>query len=61
MEFFNWLLGCVLIYTTLFGIGKLVFKEWTSGVAYVAVAVVAGVLISRNLSQADWSERGTGG
>ena len=30
MQFYNWILGCVLIYTTLFGIGKLVFKEWTA-------------------------------
>ena len=31
MQFFNWILGCVLIYATLFGIGKLIFKEWTAG------------------------------
>ena len=31
MQFYNWILGCVLIYTTLFGIGKLIFKEWPAG------------------------------
>ena len=56
MQFYNWILGCVLIYATLFGIGKLIFKEWPAGLAYIAAAVVAGALISRNLSQADWDE-----
>ena len=31
MQFCNWILGCVLIYATLFGIGKLIFKEWPVG------------------------------
>jgi hypothetical protein len=56
MQFFNWILGCVLIYTTLFGIGKLIFKEWPAGAACIVVAVIAGALISRNLSQTDWEE-----
>jgi SSS family solute:Na+ symporter len=56
MQFYNWILGCVLIYTTLFGIGKLVFKEWPAAIAYIVAAVVAGALISRNLSQANWSD-----
>jgi SSS family solute:Na+ symporter len=60
LEFFNWLLGCVLIYTTLFGIGKLVFKEWAAGLGYTAVAVIAAALISRNLSRTDWSEQARG-
>jgi Na+/proline symporter len=58
-QFYNWILGCVLIYTTLFGIGKLIFKEWTTGLGYSAIAIVAAALISRNLSQTDWSEKRT--
>ena len=56
MQFFNWILGCVLIYSTLFGIGKLIFKEWLTGTVLLAVALVVAVLISRNLSRADWSD-----
>jgi Na+/proline symporter len=56
MQFFNWVLGCVLIYSTLFGIGKLIFKEWLVGAALLAVALVVAALISRNLSRADWSD-----
>jgi Na+/proline symporter len=54
-QFYNWILGCVLIYTTLFGIGKLIFKEWYYGLAFISAAIVAAALISRNLSRTDWS------
>jgi hypothetical protein len=53
-QFFNWFLGCALIYGALFGIGKLIFKEWLMGLVYLAVAVSAGLLISRNLSRVGW-------
>ena len=44
MQFYNWILGCTLIYATLFGIGKIIFKEWPAGLAFIAVAVVAGCI-----------------
>jgi solute:Na+ symporter, SSS family len=50
----NWVLGCALIYGSLFGIGKLIFKEWLAGIVFLGLAIVAGVLISRNLSRTDW-------
>ena len=50
----NWVLGCALIYGSLFGIGKLIFKEWALGSVYLLIAIVAGVLISRNLSRAEF-------
>ena len=55
----NWVLGCVLIYTSLFGIGKLVLQEWMAGVIFIAIAIVAGVLISRNLSRVGWKSEVT--
>ena len=45
-----------MIYASLFGIGKLIFKEWVAGAVCIVAAVVASMLISRNLSQADWTE-----
>jgi hypothetical protein len=59
-QFINWILGCVLIYTTLFAIGKLIFKDWLEGFAYTAVALVAAILISRNLSSVRWREPSPG-
>jgi Na+/proline symporter len=58
-QFANWVLGCVLIYSSLFGIGKLVFKEWAAGILYVLVAVGAGALISWNLSRVGWKSFAT--
>jgi Na+/proline symporter len=53
LQFVNWILGCALIYGSLFGIGKLIFKEWATAAIYLAIAIVAGVLISRNLSRGE--------
>jgi SSS family solute:Na+ symporter len=57
-QFLNWFLGCAMIYASLFGIGKLIFKEWLAGLLYLIVAVSAGVLISRNLSRVGWKTVG---
>ncbi len=56
VQCFNWVLGCVLIYSTMFGIGNLVFKEWLAGGVWTGIALAMAALISRNLSRADWSE-----
>jgi solute:Na+ symporter, SSS family len=53
LQFANWILGCALIYGSLFGIGKLIFKEWSTGLLYLFVAIVAGVLITRNISRGE--------
>ncbi len=53
LQFVNWILGCALIYGSLFGIGKLIFKEWAAGSIYLLVAIVAGVFISINLSRGE--------
>jgi Na+/proline symporter len=52
----NWVLGCVLIYASLFGIGKLVMKEWLMAIVFIAAAAVCALLISRNLARTDWRE-----
>ena len=57
LQIANWILGCALIYGSLFGIGKLIFKEWGAGFLYLLIAIVAGVLITRNLSRGEMTER----
>jgi SSS family solute:Na+ symporter len=57
-QFFNWFLGCLMIYGSLFGIGKLIFKDYLSGLLYLAVAIGAGLLISWNLSKVGWKTVG---
>jgi hypothetical protein len=51
----NWVLGCVLIYASLFGIGKLIFKQWLVALIYLAVAGLSALAISRTLSEAGWT------
>ena len=56
LQVLNWVLGVALIYGTLFGIGKLIFKEWVAGFAFLLVAIIAGIFISRSLSQGEMTE-----
>ncbi len=49
MSFLNWGLGILLVYTALFGIGKIVFGRILTGFELLDVAVVAFVLIMWNL------------
>ena len=51
---FDWVMGCLLVYCTLFGIGKLVFGGWLPGLVLLAVAALAGYLIFWDLSRRGW-------
>ena len=52
---FNWVMGVILVYGCLFGIGKLVFGEWGWGLLLLAIAGVAGYLIFWDLSRRGWA------
>jgi Na+/proline symporter len=45
----DWLLGCALVYTTLFGVGKLVLHERVLGIALLAGAALSAALLARDL------------
>jgi solute:Na+ symporter, SSS family len=45
----DWILGCVLIYCSLFGVGKWVFGEFVPGCVLLAVAVISAVILARDL------------
>jgi len=51
---FNWLMGVILVYGCLFGIGKLVFEQWGQGMLLLGMAAVAGYLIFWDLSRRGW-------
>ncbi|HEU5184951.1 MAG TPA: sodium:solute symporter family protein [Gemmatimonadaceae bacterium] len=44
----NWVAGIIAVYSTLFGIGKLVFGELGSGLIFVAIALAAFAWIARS-------------
>jgi Na+/proline symporter len=51
---FDWLMGVILVYGCLFGIGKLVFGQWGWGVLLLGLAALAGYLIFWDLSRRGW-------
>jgi solute:Na+ symporter, SSS family len=51
---FSWLMGVLMVYGCLFGLGKLIFGQWLSGVLLLAVAAVSGYLIFWDLSRRGW-------
>jgi hypothetical protein len=51
----DWLCGCALVYGALFGIGKIILKEYGSGLLFIAIALAAGGVIIRDLSRRGWS------
>ncbi|MDZ7290935.1 MAG: Na+:solute symporter [candidate division KSB1 bacterium] len=53
--FMSWICGVVLVYGSLFGIGKTLFGDYLAGLLYFAAAAVAVVIISRNLKKISFS------
>lgn len=51
LMFFNWFLGVVLVYSSLFGIGSLILKEYTNAIIYILVASISIFLILKNLQK----------
>ena len=51
---FDWVMGVVLVYGCLFGIGKLVFAQWLQGIGLLILAGIAGYLIFWDLSRRGW-------
>jgi Na+/proline symporter len=52
---FDWVMGCVMVYGCLFGIGELVFARWLPGIVLLVISAVAGYLIFWDLSRRGWS------
>ncbi len=54
LDLIDWLLGCVLIYAVLFGVGKVILGDVFGGVLFLVVGVVCGALILADLSRRGW-------
>ncbi len=45
--FFSWIFGVIMVYSILFGSGKLIFQEWTASIIWLTSALIAGFLMIR--------------
>jgi hypothetical protein len=50
----NWVSGVIMIYATLFGVGKIVLGETLIGIALVIVGLVFGAIIYVGLNKRGW-------
>ena len=50
----DWAAGCVMVYMTLFGVGKVIFGETGLGLAFLLVAAASGFLIYQDLNRRGW-------
>ena len=47
----NWLLGIVVVYSFLFGIGQIIFLEYLYGTLILAVGILSAAVIYKNLKK----------
>jgi len=50
----DWISGCVLVYMTLFGVGKIIFGQTLLGLLFLVVAVVFAWVIYWDLNRRGW-------
>ena len=51
----DWACGCALIYGVLFGTGKLLLAEWSTGLLLLGVGLAGGAVVWWDLSRRGWS------
>ncbi|MBE9468892.1 MAG: Na+:solute symporter [Bacteroidetes bacterium] len=54
--FINWIAGCIMVMSCLFGIGNIIFGEFITGFICIGIAIVAGAIIYYNLSKIGWKK-----
>ncbi|MDQ3021628.1 MAG: Na+:solute symporter [Bacteroidota bacterium] len=52
--FINWIAGVVLVYSFLFGFGKIIFGEYLAGLLFLLAGIAAALLIRRNFNKVGW-------
>ena len=51
----DWIAGCTLVYGVLFGVGKLLLHDTSTGLLLLALAALGGYVIYRDLSRRGWA------
>jgi len=51
----DWVAGCALVYGVLFGVGKLLLGDVTTGLILLVISAISGIVIYRDLSRRGWA------
>ncbi|MGB2671478.1 MAG: hypothetical protein WAO11_12235, partial [Candidatus Acidiferrum sp.] len=51
---FDWIMGCTLVYCTMFSIGEFSLHEWMMGILLLILAALSGYFIYWSLSRRGW-------
>ena len=51
----DWLCGCALVYGALFGIGKIILNNYTTGTLFLLLSAASGAFIYWDLNRRGWS------
>ncbi len=51
----NWFMGIIMIYSTLFGIGEIIFGRWSRVLLFLVIAAASGAVIFWNLNRTGWA------
>ena len=52
--FINWIAGIILVYSFLFGIGKIIFGQFLIGLLFLLVGIASALVIKRNFDKVGW-------
>ncbi len=52
--FLSWLMGVILVYSSLFAIGSLLFMNYTEAIIYFGLSIISIFVIYKVLSKQDW-------
>ena len=52
----DWLLGCLMVYMCLFGIGKIVLEEYRIGLIFLVISATSGLVIYWDFSRRGWEK-----
>ena len=56
-QFVNWILGVVVVYSFLFGIGQIIFHQYFWGIGVLLIGIISAVIIYFDLNRKDLLEK----
>ena len=54
--FIDWIAGIILVYSFLFGLGKIIFGQYIIGLLFFLIGTASALLIKRNFSKVGWEK-----